>query len=178
MRSFMLSLLTLLPVAARGQALDIQPGARIRITAPGLKLTGNMLSRTDDSIVVATTAGERRLALSGLSDLSVSRGKSHLLGAHKGFVFGAVVTFPVTLLATAGYAMFVDTREGNPDGSQSPHRFAATMMVQAGAVGALIGGAIGKEAWTKQQMPGAGRLSPAVGVAPTGARVGGQFRFR
>lgn len=101
MRSIALTALTVvsciaIPVrSAHAQMESLIPGVRVRIRAPGSvsgRLTGTVLTRTSDSLSIATESGvPLHLPLSRLTAVEVSRGKSRSMGAMKGALWGAGV---------------------------------------------------------------------------------------
>src|SRR5205823_14272559 len=76
------------PACLAGQMIDLRPGARVRVTAPGVlagRLEGTIIERSADSIVVATTqAAQYRIGLSSASSISDFEGRRRLPGAGKG----------------------------------------------------------------------------------------------
>jgi hypothetical protein len=153
-----------LPLSLEAQMLDVRPGARVRVTAPGLvagRIDGTVINRTDDSIVVATTSlAQYRLGLSSLATLEVYQGRNHGLGARKGALWGAGVMLPFAMIAT------IDApRPGDAFGV-----IAECETVYAG-IGAIIGSIIGADSW------GAHDLTPRVGSSGGALRVGASLRF-
>jgi hypothetical protein len=68
MRRLALFLIALSPAVSRAQVIDVQPGARVRVTAPGVvagDLDAVVLQRVGDSLVVAqqSAAQYRRTAM-------------------------------------------------------------------------------------------------------------------
>jgi hypothetical protein len=153
-----------LPLSLAAQMLDVRPGARVRVTAPGLvagRIDGTVINRTDDSIVVATTSlAQYRLGLSSLGTLEVYQGRSHGLGARNGALWGAGVMLPFAMIAT------IDT----PRTGDAFAVVAEVETVYAG-VGAIIGSIIGADSW------GAHDLAPRFGSSGGALRVGASLRF-
>jgi hypothetical protein len=159
-------LLTLLafPLSLQAQMLDVQAGARIRVTAPGVvagRVEGTVINRSGDSIVIATPAlAQYRLGMSSLATLEVFQGRSHGLGAEKGALWGAGVMLPFALLAT------MDT----PRSSDALAVATEVEIVYAG-IGAIIGSIIGADSWSAHSM------APTISSSGGAIRVGTALRF-
>ena len=156
------------PFAARAQMIDVQPGARVRVTAPGVlasRFEGTVIARTADSIVVASPqALQYRLAISTINEVAVSQGKSRSLGAKRGALW------------TGGIAAGLLTLAILPDTMGTAGEKAGCIAFGTGVyagIGALVGMAIGAESWSSHTM------KPAVTVAGTGGavRVGARIKF-
>jgi hypothetical protein len=173
MRYVMLSLL-MLPVAVRAQQIDIQPGARVRFNSVALapeRVTGTVISRTADSIVVATRAAvQYRLALTNAPDLAISLGRTRSDGAKKGFRWGAGISGSLMAILIAA--------DGGDMSQPAPLIFTAITAATYGGFGAAIGAAVGSEKWSRYAVPNAGSVSPSFGVTPSGVRAGGHYQFR
>jgi hypothetical protein len=153
-----------LPLCLQAQMLDVQPGARIRVTAPGLvagRIEGTVINRTADSVVVATPAfAQYRLGLNSLATLEVYQGRNHGLGAKKGALWGAGVMLPFALLATIDAPSTGDA-----------FAFAAEVETVYAGVGAIIGSIIGADSWSAYGM------TPNVGSIGGALHVGASLRF-
>ena len=161
--NWLLTLLAL-PLSIQAQMLDVQPGARIRVTAPGLvagRIEGTVINRTADSVVVATPGfAQYRLGLNSLATLEVYQGRSHGAGAKKGALWGAGVMLPFALLAT------IDTpRSGDAVG------VAAEVEIVYAGIGAIIGSIIGADSWSTHAM------TPNIGSTGGALRVGATLHF-
>ncbi|MFN2566738.1 MAG: hypothetical protein ABR499_17210, partial [Gemmatimonadaceae bacterium] len=103
----LLVLLPFLPLdAARAQQFsELAPGARVRIQAPGIvagRYTGTVLSRTTDTLVVASSAAaSARVPITALTSVEVSRGRSRSRGALKGIAWGGSIGLGIGLVAAA-----------------------------------------------------------------------------
>ena len=161
--NWLLTLLAL-PLSLQAQMLDVQPGARVRVTAPGLiagRVEGTVINRTADSVVVATPGfAQYRLAFGSLATLEVYQGRSHGVGAKKGALWGAGVMLPFALLAT------IDT----PRTSDALAVVAEVETVYAG-VGAIIGSIIGADSWSAYGM------TPNIGSSGGALHVGATLHF-
>jgi hypothetical protein len=157
---------------------EMQPGARVRVTAPGIvagRYVGTVLSRSADTLTVGR-ANERPVAVptARLTSLEVSGGRSRKLGAIRGALWGAPVGTVIAILehtereycGSPGCALqndYVLVR-------RPPNALEVAWGAFAGAgMGALIGAWIGREAWTRSDL--APRV--AIGVAPRGAVTAG-----
>jgi hypothetical protein len=126
-REIVVSVLLLgsLPLATVGaQPLsELAPGARVRIRAPGIvagRYTGTVLSRTADTLVVASSAAAAaRVPVSSLTSVEVSRGKSRSRGVLKGIAWGAPIGLAVGLLAAASLSS--DPDYGGLEGCRRPN---------------------------------------------------------
>jgi hypothetical protein len=162
----LLSALPLAPLAGQ-QAMPIQPGARVRVTALHLDLVRHVgtLARVDaDTLVVDATP----VPIQWISELDVSRGrKSHwLAGMGIGFLAGAGVGALVGATACTGGDLYI------PE---------ACALIGAGLfgaigipVGTLIGAAVRTDRWEAIPLDrirvrafrrGDGRLSLAVSLS-------------
>lgn len=154
----------MLPLSLGAQMLDVQPGVRVRVSAPGVvagRIDGTVIGRTQDSIVVATPSSTQyRFELASLSAVEVYQSRSHARGAWKGALWGGGVMLPLALLGT------MDT----PQGTDQASVFLEVETVYAG-VGAIIGSIIGADSWS------AHKLTPNVAAGPGGLRLGAAIRF-
>jgi hypothetical protein len=171
-----LLLLQSLPLASAGaQPLsELAPGARVRIRAPGIvagRYTGTVLSRTADTLVVASSAAaSARVPVSSLTSVEVSRGKSRSRGAFKGIAWGASIGLGVGLLTAA--ALSSDPSYGGPDG-QSKGELVAQALGGGAVWGVIIGAIVGSERWVRYDLPARTSLFPITpgGGARLGVRV-------
>ena len=141
--------------AAHSQLAELQPGARVRIRAPGEiagRLTGVVVARSADSVTITRSGGTPvAVALAKLSTLDISRGKSRGAGALKGVAWGAAVGLglgaigPVTEVTCSG----VPTRCA----PVSRGSFIGTMVLGSTIIGAAIGAVIGSERWAGGVLP-------------------------
>lgn len=172
MRLAALLLVTLGHVVA-GQMIDLQPGAKVRLTAPGVvagQVEGLVASRTADSVVLLTSKPmQYRIALASVSGLAVSQGKSRLIGAAKGSVWGG----GIMLVLSAAMSGDPDVRRGDYENSPtvSVPAFIALETVSGAMLGAGIGAIVGSERWSSYDLPS--RVT--VGVAKS--RVGLSVAF-
>jgi len=129
-----------LPLSLGAQMLDVQPGARIRVSAPSVvagRIDGTVINRTPDSVVVATPGlVQYRFGLSSMASIEVYQGRSHALGAWKGALWGGGVMLPFALIGT------MDSPRGT---DQAP--FILTVETVYAGVGAIIGSIVGADSW-------------------------------
>jgi len=100
------ALVLLLAGQAGAQLRELQPGARVRVTAPavlGGKLEGMIIGRRGDTLsIVSHDAAPVDIPISALSRVEISRGKSRAAGAKKGFLWGLAIGLPVGLATATG----------------------------------------------------------------------------
>jgi hypothetical protein len=138
------------------QAAIPMPGARVRITAPGVldeRLDATVIRRTPDSLIVATPSTvEYSVALSSLSAIERFDGKSGKEGAKRGFVIGALIGLPLVLFVPTDEKCHVGCAVG----------IAAYVDAVYGGTGAAIGAGVGADRWTS--IP----LRPTISALPNG----------
>lgn len=137
-------------IDARAQLAEVEPGARIRFAAPsrfGAPVTGIVLERHGDTLKVAPSTGAPLLVrIPEIERIAISRGRSRVLGAGFGALWGAgiyaVLGLSVGLSDCDGCAYQVDASEA-----------AAAFALAGASAGAMIGVIAGRERWE--------RLTPA-----------------
>jgi len=159
------------------QLLELQPGARVRVTAPGIlggRLDGTIGARRGDTLsVVQQGIAPINIPISSLTSVETFRGKSHLAGAKRGALWGAAIGLPLGAAAALG-----DNREFNvvddtcdPDFFEcdmyTDTEFVVLMTVGSTLIGAGIGAIIGRAHWEKLQLPVRSSI-----LAPSKGRVG------
>lgn len=185
MRHIVLSLgLVLLTAPVGAQVLEVQPGAHVRITAPGVlgsRLDATVVARRGDTLsLVQRGVAPIELPISSLSRVEIYRGKSRLAGAKKGLLWGLAIGLPLGAVSTAG-----DNREWNKvdDTCNSASGNCATytdleqvavVTVGSGLFGAGLGAIIGKARWESLKLP----ANPAVGIVPSAGGVRATLSFR
>lgn len=145
----LLSVALALPLAA--QSSELQPGARVRVEAPGIvagTFEGTIVQRLTDTLVIgASNASAIHIPMSRISSLEISRGKSRSDGALAGMKWG------VPIMAATGAAFGIAAV--NSDNCRTCEPFSGGEAVAATAVfalvgaiyGAGIGALIGREHW-------------------------------
>ncbi len=146
-------LCVMLPTTGMGQMLEVQPGARVRVLAPGAlagRLTGIVIARTADSLTISrANASPLAIPMSRLTSVELSRGKSHAAGALKGLVIGAGVGLVLGL--TPIPEPTCTSRGCDPELTRG--EFLGSMILGSGGVGAGIGAIVGSERWDRYQLP-------------------------
>jgi hypothetical protein len=173
MRLAALLLVTLVPVSLAAQMIDVQPGARVRLTAPGVvagQVEGLIATRTADSVVLLTSKPTSyRIALGSIKTLSVSQGKSRLKGAAKGSVWGAAIMLVMSAAISGDPSV---RREGDTNTEPvSIPTFIASETMGGAMFGATIGAIIGSERWNSYE------TLPRVTVGTAGGRAGLSVAF-
>src|SRR5690348_13637680 len=88
------------PVAF-AQSNELQPGARVRITAAGIvanHYVGTVLSRNGDTLLLGgPNAAPVSVPVNRITSLEISRGKSRLHGAGRGVLWGAPIGLVIGL---------------------------------------------------------------------------------
>ena len=143
--------LCIVPLDMRAQATEIQPGTRVRITAPGIvagRYTATVLMRTADTIRVgAPDKSPLDIPMSRITSLEVSRGDSRALGAGRGALWGGAIGLAAGIVVAA-------TDGANPAYSDPSAGEAVTFGTLAGIFyGAIIGAIVGRERWESFNMP-------------------------
>ncbi len=144
--------------SAASQLAELQPGVRVRVRAPGEiagRLTGVVLSRSADSVTLnRPNAMPVTVAISKLSSIEISRGKSRRRGALTGAAWGTAIGLglgltPITDSTCTGGSMVVrgDCRP------VSRASFVTTMLIGSVPVSAGIGALIGRERWEGGPVP-------------------------
>lgn len=163
-------------IAARTD--EIQPGAKVRVTAPGVvaaRYVGTVLARTGDTL---TVGGPNTLPFaipsSRITLLEVSRGKSRGDGAIRGMKWGTPIGLGFGVL-TMGFIADCLGCATRPDSDRSGERGAwvATSTLSGVAYGALIGALVGREHWESFDLS----RHTAVNFAPHGASLGLRYEF-
>ncbi len=127
------------------QLADLMPGARIRMrvaTSSGLT-EGTIIARGADSMVVATLAGvQHRVSIPTLASVDLYRGRSRVLGARKGALWGiAIGGIPLVLAYVAAH----------PSGDRWSRRdqlhFTVYALSAYAYTGALVGAGVRGDVW-------------------------------
>lgn len=162
--------LCIVPHDMRAQVSEIQPGARVRITAPGIvagRYAATVLGRTPDTIRVgAPDKSPLDIPVSRITSLEVSRGDSRALGAKRGVLWGGGIGLGLGVILTAAEDSNSPTYNGFSDSENVAY---ATL---SGVIyGAIIGAIVGRERWERFDMP----VRTSFRVQP--GRVGAAFGF-
>ena len=147
--SICFALIALAPVA-QAQSNELQPGARIRVSAPGIvagRYVGTILSKNGDTLQLGgPNTAPVNVPVSRITSLEISRGKSRLHGAGRGVLWGT----PIGLLIGAASANSLNdcTDFGCSDASSDEQGAYILGSTLGGALwGAGIGALVGRERW-------------------------------
>ena len=150
-----LSIVTLLVLAlpARAQLTEMQPGARVRIVAPGIvagRYVGTVLSRGTDTLEVgAPGTAPIKVPFARMTSVEVSRGSSRALGALRGVEWGAPIGLVIGVIAAAG----TDSDPYCFDSCSTSGSYKAGLIASSTLAGALwgagIGAIVGRERWER-----------------------------
>ena len=156
MPSHYLTAILLVAAAARpatAQLTEVQPGARVRVAAPGLvagKYEGTVLARTSDTLVLGSTStAPVRIAIARLTSLEISRGSSRSDGALRGMLWG------VPIMTALGVAVAVSAQNCRTCAPVTDREMVGVVgfFAASGALyGAGIGALIGRERWESFQL--------------------------
>jgi hypothetical protein len=132
--------------SAGAQLTELQPGARVRVTAPGAiagRLDVTVISRTADTLVIASPSlASVPVPISRITSLEVSRGSSRVAGALYGAMWGGAIGVGLGLLTESSYGCS-DCYYDN--GSRGEWVIAGG--IAYGSIGAVIGAIAGRERW-------------------------------
>jgi hypothetical protein len=149
-----LATLLLAGAAARldAQFGEVQPGARVRIVAPGAvagRVDGTIVRASHDTLWLSlSNAAPSPVPVRLVHELDVSRGRSRVAGGIRGAIMGAA----------AGVVLGLS---GNPnDDGMSATEFFLTQIVGATAIGAGIGAYVGREQWEHFELAAATAVEP------------------
>ena len=169
------------PLAA--QLPEVQPGARVRVEAPGIvdgKFTAAVLSRTADTLVLGTgSVVPIHIPVGLISSLAISRGTSHADGARHGMKWGASIMGALSGVGviTAGRREPCPTDRAKlwneacgPLSVGEVVGSTAFLMLVGGVIGAPIGAIVGREHWDSSDLTR--RTSLHFGGDRVGLRVG------
>ena len=144
--------LCIVPHDMRAQVSEIQPGARVRITAPGIvagRYAATVLTRTADTVrVSAPGKSPFDIPVSRITSLEVSRGDSRALGARRGVLWGGGIGLAVGIVLAAA-----DDNGSANYGGLSARLNLAYATLSGVFYGAVIGAIVGRERWETFEMP-------------------------
>jgi len=156
--SVLVLLLFTVASVAHAQLVELQPGARVRIQAPGIvagRYTGTVLARTADTLSVGSpNTAPVRIPIDRITSAEVSRGSSRGLGALQGLKWGIPIGLGIGVLTAASsdnpddiYCSGFDNC-GRSDSSYKTELIASGIL--GGAIwGAGIGALVGRERWER-----------------------------
>jgi hypothetical protein len=171
--SVCLALTAVAPVAL-AQSNELQPGARVRVAAPGIvanRYVGTILSRSGDTLHLGgPNAAPVSVPLNRITSLEVSRGKSRLHGAGRGVLWGAPIGLVVGLATANSLEDCTDFGCGDASsGERGAYVLASTL---GGALwGAGIGALVGRERWEQFDLTSHGAVDYRDGRTRVGVAV-------
>jgi hypothetical protein len=131
------------------QLTEAQPGARVRLEAPGIvagRYEGTVLTRNADTLRVGGPNSQPlNVPIDRIASFEVSRGISRSLGAKRGAVWGSAVglTFALVALPSLRSCDYCNNTSGDLTSF-------VLYMTSSGALwGAGIGAIIGRERWDR-----------------------------
>jgi hypothetical protein len=157
--------------------VTLQPGAKVRITAPtaGVERFQGTVIAAGDTVDVARGDARVRVPAAAVTRLELSRGRSRLAGAARGATWGAGIGLGLGALTTSQRGTYGSgTCRYSLPGECEPYTTGEwlAMSTASGAIwGALIGAIVGRERWDTIAAPGISRTSISPWIAPDG-RVG------
>lgn len=150
LRTLSATMAIVLAVDAGAQAPlpELPPGTRVRVRVPRLsanEMTGNLWFSGRDTLILGRRGGTLHIPRADLTKLEISQGRSHLVGALKGTMWGALLG-PVTL-GTIGLLIDLSSEpaEGQIVGATAAGVVVGTLLVVP--AGAIIGAIRGSERW-------------------------------
>ena len=146
--------LTLTVPRADAQLAELQPGARVRVQAPGVvagRLEATVIARARDTVTLTMPKGAPiPVPLAAITTAEVSRGRSHRDGAVKGLAWGAGVGLAVGILSAVTYDARSDACGTEPcENDYSPGEVVAGGFMTGAMLGAGIGALKGAEHWER-----------------------------
>jgi hypothetical protein len=175
--ALVVALLSLSSTCLVAQAVELVPGSKVRVEAPGSlsdRVEGLLVSRTADSVVIVREGTIYRIPLDKVSSLDIYRGKDRWAGARRGALWGTGIGLAWGILATATGLDEPICPTAEPCGEAPPAGETIAATTGAGLFwGAVIGAWIGRKRW--ESLPGVGHMT----VAPStgGLRVGARWSW-
>lgn len=127
---------------ARAQLTEVQPGARVRVQAPGVvagRFVGTVLQRTADTVRLgAPNALPVDVPVSRITSFEMSRGNSRMLGAGVGALWGGAIGLGIGLLVAA---------QDNSYFPVNSSEYVTSSTIGGAMWGAGIGALVGRERW-------------------------------
>lgn len=125
------------------------PGIGVRVRAPGVlfdRFEGVYLGHAGDTLLLGNDdRGPVRVPSAAVTQLELSRGRSHWKGALRGALWGAGIGVALGALTVAS-----TTPEDSISGSEKAS-FLATMTAGGAELGAIIGAIVGRRVWVATQ---------------------------
>jgi hypothetical protein len=152
---------------------EMQPGARVRVTAPGIvtgRYVGTVLARSGDTLTIGRASGlPVAVPTSRITSVEISRGKSRSAGAKRGVAWGV----PIGLAAGFAFATVPDPENCYCNTDRNRNADVVLGVVSGVLWGAGIGALIGRERWEPFDI----QRRTAIGITPDGATVGVRYEF-
>lgn len=142
------------PLTAQGSIAlaEVQPGARVRVEAPGIvagKYVGTVLTRSGDTLTLGNPSGAPvALPLHSIRSLEISRGKSRSAGALRGMLWGGPIGAAVGAFAVATAEDCTACYEA-PGDAEAFALFTASGLLWGAGIGAIVG----RERWDRFDLP-------------------------
>jgi hypothetical protein len=134
---------------SHAQLTEAQPGARVRLEAPGIvagRYEGTVLARNGDSLRVGGPNSQpMTIPIDRLTSFEVSRGTSRSLGAKRGVVWGSAVGLIIAAVALPS----LQNCDYCSNTSGDLTSFVLYMTASSALYGAGIGALIGRERWER-----------------------------
>jgi hypothetical protein len=145
----LLALLT--PSGAGAQLPELEPGTRVRVQAPRFisgEVEGTIVAHLRDSLRIKRRFGQPvTVPLAYLTHVQVSGGRSRLLGAERGSMWGAAAGLAIGAIAALAPEVCTESC-----GHEPVDHFIYTPLAGA-AVGAGVGALLGAEKWRTVPLP-------------------------
>lgn len=140
-----------LSTPAQAQLTEVQPGARVRLEAPGIfagRYVGTVLTRDGGAIRMSgQNTAPLDIPLDRITSMEISRGKSRAAGAGRGIVWGVPIGLVMGSLLASSLRMCNPTCRDATSGEKS--EFVAAGVVGGAMWGAGIGAIVGRERWER-----------------------------
>jgi hypothetical protein len=153
---------------------ELQPGARLRIVAPGIlagRRVATLLSRSGDTITIGSPSSlPIAIPISGISSVEISAGKSRSQGALRGLEWGVPIGAALGLVSLP---MVHSCRECDLRESPNDAGWVALNAVGGAVWGAGIGALVGRERWDAFDVS----RHAALGVRPSGVALAIRLDF-
>jgi hypothetical protein len=169
------------PLQAQSQLLELQPGVRVRVSAPvllGGRYDATVGARRGDTLALVR-AGSPTLdiPISAVTGVEIFRGESRIDGARRGALLGGAIGLGLGALVVLGPNKYnCEYEVCDPKDALSDTEFAAFIGLGGVLWGAGIGALVGRDRWQRLNVPGA-RLSLSLHQSSRAARLGVRLSF-